>query len=82
MSARLDLRPKYSPGPHEYNNDTIQTKKKEPIFSMSARSKDYRQIVRDNNLYKPAPNSYNSKGSFNNPKGVYRLLLRQDRHQS
>lgn len=42
---------------------------------MSTRSKDFRQIVRDNNLYKPAPDSYNSKGSFNNPKGVYTMLL-------
>lgn len=72
MSARHDLRQKITPGPTDYDNDMLRTKKKEPQFSMSARSKDFQQIVRDNNLYKPSPNMYNSfKGSFSNPKGVY-----------
>lgn len=70
MSARHDLRAKATPGPQDYQVDLLKTKRKEPVFSMSARSRDYLQIVRDNNLYKPAPNMYDAKGSFNNPKGV------------
>ena len=70
MSARQDLRIKQSPGPHDYQPEMLRTKRKSPVYSMSTKSKDYMSIVKDNNLYKPAPNTYEAKGSFNNPKGV------------
>lgn len=38
---------------------------------MSTKSKSYREIVKDNNLYKPAPVSYETKGSFQKPNGIF-----------
>lgn len=70
LAGRLDYPIKNSPGPQDYNNDSLRIKHKLPEFSMSKRSKSYREIVYDNNLYKPAPTAYQTKGSFNNPKGL------------
>jgi hypothetical protein len=58
MSARHDLRAKPTPGPQDYQAELLRTKKKQPVFSMSSKSKDFLDIVKDNNLYKPSPNSY------------------------
>ena len=71
MSARNIDYVKKTPGPHEYDNNTLKVKNKAPGFSMSTKSKSYREIVKDNNLYKPAPVSYEAKGSFQKPNGIF-----------
>lgn len=64
MSARNVDYTKRSPGPHEYDNNTLRVKNKAPGFSMSAKSKSYKQMTFDKNSYKPAPTCYDSKGAF------------------
>ena len=71
MSAKNVEYVKRTPGPNEYDNDTLKIKNKAPGFSMSTKSKSYRDIVKDNNQYKPAPVSYESKGSFQKPNGIF-----------
>lgn len=71
MSKRLEeQKGEKTPGPQYYNPDELKTKKSEPKFSIRLRSKSYQDIQRTNNLYQPAPGTYELQGSFNNPKGV------------
>ena len=70
MSAKNPEYVKRTPGPHEYDNNTLKVKNKAPGFSMATKSKSYRQLEVDLNKYKPAPVSYESKGSFERKNGV------------
>jgi hypothetical protein len=45
MSARLDGVHKKTPGPFDYNNDTIKVKSKAPTFSMGNKSKSVDKII-------------------------------------
>jgi hypothetical protein len=45
MSARLNNICKKTPGPFDYNNDTIKVKSKAPVFSMGNKSKSAQKIV-------------------------------------
>ncbi len=71
MSARYFEPVKPSPGPHEYENDTIRVKNKAPNFTMSTRSKSYHQLTFDKNLYAPGPTNYNPKGGFEKNNGIF-----------
>lgn len=70
MSARLnDIRTK-TPGPFDYNNDTIKVKSKAPTFSMGNKSKSVDKIIFENNLYKPSSTLYQNKSTFLDVKNV------------
>lgn len=71
MSARNVDYTKRTPGPHEYDNNTLKVKNKAPGFSMSARSKSYKQMTFDKNSYKPAPTCYDSKGNLEKKSAVF-----------
>lgn len=64
MSARHFDTVKRTPGPHEYDNNTIKVKNKAPGFSISTRSKSYHQLTFDKNVYTPGPTQYNHTGGF------------------
>lgn len=71
MSARSTEYVKRTPGPHEYDNNTLRVKNKAPNFTMSTRSKSFHQLTFDNNVYTPAPTSYNYRSTFEgNKSGV------------
>jgi hypothetical protein len=61
---------KRTPGPQDYDNNSLKNKNKAPNYSMSTMSKSYNQMTVDNNSYKPAPTSYNFKDSFEKKNGV------------
>jgi hypothetical protein len=44
MSAKSISYGKKTPGPHDYDNDTLKVKQKAPGFSMSTKSKSYKQM--------------------------------------
>lgn len=71
MSAKNIEYVKRTPGPHEYDNNTLKVKSKAPNFTMAPRSKSYRQLEFDLNEYKPAPVSYEAKGSFQKKNGIF-----------
>jgi hypothetical protein len=45
MSARLSEIDKKSPGPFDYNNNTLKVKSKAPVFSMGNKSKSASKIL-------------------------------------
>lgn len=45
MSARLNEIDKKTPGPSDYNNNTLKVKSKAPIFSMGNKSKSVSKIL-------------------------------------
>lgn len=70
MSARYVDYSKRTPGPHEYDNNTLRVKGHAPVFSMGNKSKSVNQITFDNNSYKPGPTSYEKKGT-NSKSGAF-----------
>lgn len=64
MSARHFQSVKPTPGPHQYNNDTLRVKNKAPHFSMSTRSKSTHELNFDKNIYTPAPNTYRQSDPY------------------
>ena len=71
MSARNVDYTKRTPGPHDYDNDTIKVKNHAPGYTMSTKSKSYKQMTFEKNNYKPAPTSYGSKGAFQKKNGIF-----------
>ena len=70
MSARYVDYTKKTPGPTDYDNNTLKVKNKSPGFSLGVKSKSYHQLQFEKNDYKPAPVHYESKGSFNKKNGT------------
>lgn len=70
MSARSADYLKRTPGPQDYNNNTLKVKNKSPVYTMSTMSKSYHQMTFDKNNYKPGPTNYNHKGSFEKKNGT------------
>lgn len=64
MSARYIDHTKKTPGPQDYDNDTLKVHNKQPVFTMGNKSKSFHQITFDKNDYKPAPTTYESKTSL------------------
>jgi hypothetical protein len=71
MSARNFEPVKRTPGPHEYQNDTLRVKNKAPNFSMAAKCMSYHQLTFDNNVFSPSPTIYNHKGGFEKTNGIF-----------
>lgn len=71
MSARYFDPVRRTPGPHEYENDTLRVKNKAPNFTMSTRSKSYHQLTIDKNMYTPGPTSYKLKEGLDREHGVF-----------
>ena len=71
MSAKTIDYTKKTPGPHEYDNNTLKVKNRQPRFSMSAKSKSYKQMTFDKNSYKPGPTNYEAKGAFERKNGIF-----------
>jgi hypothetical protein len=71
MSARSTEYIKRTPGPHEYDNNTLKVKKKAPKFTMSTMSKSYHQLTFEKNTYKPSPTTYNKIGTLENKTGIF-----------
>ena len=70
MSARYIDYSKRTPGPTDYDNNTLKVRNSQPGYSMKGRSKSSKQLTDEKNEFKPSPSQYCLKGSFNNPNGT------------
>lgn len=70
MSAKYIDYTKRTPGPQDYETNTIKLLGKAPVFSLGNKSKSAMQIITDHNTYKPASTSYEAKGAFDSRHGV------------
>lgn len=69
MSARTIDYSKKTPGPQDYDNNSLIIKSKAPGFSMATKSKSYKQLEFEKNEYKPAATAYESKSTFDKKQG-------------
>ena len=64
MSAKVFNNSKQSPGPADYQTDTLYLKNKSPNFTIPSRSKSAKQIDFEKNNFSPAPTTYNKSSTF------------------
>lgn len=70
MSAKIIRPPSNVPGPAAYDINHLKTLQKSPVFSIGNKSKSTAKIIEDHNQYKPSPNLYDNKSTFNQSRGV------------
>lgn len=58
MSARYIRQPLKTPGPLDYQADTLKIRSKSPVYTLGVKSKSALKIIDEHNNYKPAPTNY------------------------